>query len=144
LPSVRREEPAVPHSLLPLHTPQQQTTFYRNRALRQSYVVYGSGTELVLRETSTAGGASTERRCPREVVERVAEHFAGRTVTVRQVVDEVRVGRFVVDLSGHGPLLSYAIRDVLLVLTVLGACRVDTATAEHHYTIDPLREHPHA
>ena len=116
------------------------TTFFRSPGLQDAIVVYAVRDRLVIRETAPGAEAPTERRYARSAVETIAFQYAGRAVTVKRVVDDIRFGLLEIDLEARGPRLAYAVKDALLILAAMGICRVDASSAEHCYTIDPLRE----
>jgi hypothetical protein len=119
-----------------------QTTFYPRIPGRESTVVFGRGSTLVIRDqdvpAAAPDAAANERRYETPVLVAVRGAFGGRTVTVREVFDAARFG-FMHVPEGTFPN-AYAVRDVLLILCAMGFARADTSSAEPTFTIRPLRE----
>jgi hypothetical protein len=124
--------------------PIGQTTFYPRVPIRESAVVFGRGSTLVIRDRDTSAGAraaeagTNERRYEVAVIDAVRRYFAGRSVTVREVYDAVRLR--VVRLRAEDLQTAYSVRDILLILCAMGLATVELVSAEPCFTIRPLSE----
>jgi hypothetical protein len=118
------------------HPPLGETVVYRTPPLREAVVVYGSRDGLVIRDgTEAPFGSDSERRYEPFVLDRIRQAFAGRSVTVREVYDSIRLGIVKTDVGARWLPNAYAVRDILVILAAMGLAYVDASTAEPVFTL---------
>jgi hypothetical protein len=96
--------------------------------------IQGVGPTLRVRPDGSHEGPH-ERAYERCDLRRLRNYLRGRTITVANLLEEIRIGFLQMPLREEGPRASYEVRDMLVILCALGLASVDTTSREHLYSI---------